>query len=84
VIADGAYDGEPVYRAVANHQPDPPVAVVTPPHSTAVPSTAAGTTPSQRDRHIQLIRDKGCMGWQRTVGCGRHSLSETAMSRYKP
>src|SRR3954453_8361254 len=27
VIADGAYDGEPVYRAVAERQPDPPVAV---------------------------------------------------------
>ena len=25
VIADGAYDGEPVYRAVAERQPDPPV-----------------------------------------------------------
>src|SRR5215210_7095290 len=27
VIADGAYDGEPVYRAVAERQPDPPVTV---------------------------------------------------------
>src|SRR4029453_12575895 len=27
VTADGAYDGEPVYRAVAERQPDPPVAV---------------------------------------------------------
>src|SRR4051812_31034135 len=36
VIADGAYDGEPVYRAVAERQPDPPVAVVIPPRSTGV------------------------------------------------
>jgi hypothetical protein len=28
VVADGAYDGEPVYRAVAERQPEPPVAVV--------------------------------------------------------
>ncbi len=83
VIADGAYDGEPVYRAVAERQPDPPVAVVIPPRSTAVPSTHAGTTPSQRDQHIQLIRDKGRMGWQKAVGYGRRSLGETAMSRYK-
>src|SRR3954466_15103460 len=65
VIADGAYDGEPVYRAVAERQPDPPVAVVIPPRSTAVPSAAAGSTPSQRDEHIQMIRDKGRLGWQK-------------------
>ena len=59
VTADGAYDGEPTYRAVAEHQPDPPVAVVIPPRSTAVPSPTAGTTPSQRDQHIQMIGDKG-------------------------
>ncbi len=83
VIADGAYDGEPVYRAVAERQPDPPVAVVIPPRSTAVPSTAAGTAPSQRDRHLQLIRDKGRLGWQKAVDYGRRSLGETAMFRYK-
>src|SRR3954452_12129635 len=31
VIADGAYDGEPVYRAVAERQLDPPAAVIIPP-----------------------------------------------------
>jgi hypothetical protein len=62
VIADGAYDGEPVYGAVAERQSDPPVAVVIPPRSTAVPSAAA--EPSQRDQHLQLIRDKGRMAWQ--------------------
>ena len=59
---EGAYDGGPVHQAVSERQPDPPVAVVTPPRSTAVPSPAAGTTPSQRGRHIQVIGDKGCMG----------------------
>src|SRR5215218_5462193 len=43
VIADGAYDGEPIYRAVAERQPDPPVAVIIPPRSSAVPSPAAGS-----------------------------------------
>ncbi len=81
VIADGAYDGEPVYRAVAERQSDPPVTVVIPPRSTAVPSATA--EPSQRDRHLQLIRDKGRMGWPRAVGYGRRSLGETAMFRYK-
>ena len=83
VTADGAYDGEPVYRAVSERQPDPPVAVVIPPRSTAVPSPAARTTPSQRDQHIQMIGDKGRMGWQKAVGYGRRSQAETAMFRYK-
>lgn len=60
--ADGAYDGKPVYQAVSERQPAPPVTVVILPRSTAVPSPAAGTAPSQRDRHIQVIGDKGRMG----------------------
>ena len=83
VIADGAYDGEPVYRAVSDHQSDPPVDVVIPPRSTAAPSAGADAAPTQRDRHVQLIRDKGRMGWQKATGYGRRSLGETAMSRYK-
>ena len=43
VTADGAYDGEPVYRAVAERQPDPPAAVVIPPRASAVPSPTADT-----------------------------------------
>src|SRR5918999_1920413 len=73
VTADGAYDGEPVYRAVAARQPDPPVAVVVPPRATAVASSTAGTAPSQRDGHVRMIRDKGRMGWQEAVGYGRRS-----------
>jgi hypothetical protein len=83
VTADGAYDGEPVYRAVAEHQPDPPVAVVVPPRASAVPSPTADTAPSQRDQHLRVIREKGRMGWQRAVGYGRRSLGETAVFRYK-
>ncbi len=83
VTADGAYDGEPVYRAVSERQPDPPTAVVIPPCATAVPSPTADTTPTQRDRHLQTIRDKGRMGWQKAVGYGKRSLGETAVFRYK-
>ncbi len=83
VTADGAYDGEPVYRAVAERQPDPPVAVVIPPRSTAVPSLEANTMPSQRDQHIDTIQAKGRLGWQKAVGYGRRSHAETAMFRYK-
>src|ERR687895_872544 len=65
VIADGAYDGEPVYRAVAERQPDPPAAVIIPPRASAVPSPTAGTAPTQRDQHIRTIQDRGRMGWQK-------------------
>ena len=57
--------------------------MIIPPRSTAVPSPAAGSTPTQRDQHIQMIRDKGRLGWQKAVGYGRRSLGETAMYRYK-
>jgi len=84
VTADGAYDGEPVYRAVTKHQPDRPVAVVIPPRSTAVSGQAADTpTSSQRDGHIKTIRDKGRMAWQKATGYGRRSHAETTMFRYK-
>ena len=81
VFADGAYDGEPTYRSVTDHTPD--AAVIIPPRSTAVPSPAADTAPTQRDRHIQLIKERGRLGWQRAVDYGRRSLGEVAMLRYK-
>ncbi len=83
VTADGAYDGEPVYRAVSERQPDPPVAVIIPPRAGAVASATANTMPSLRDRHIRMIEDRGRMGWQTAVGYGKRSLGETAVFRYK-
>jgi len=77
VPADGAYDGEPVYRAVAAHSPD--AEVIIPPRSTAVPSTTAGSASYQRDRHIQMISERGRLGWQRAAQYGRRSLGEVAM-----
>jgi transposase len=58
VIADGAYDGEPVYRAAAERQPDPPAAMIIPPRASAVPSPTTDTTPSQRDQHIRISRTR--------------------------
>jgi len=62
MTADGADEGEPIHRALAEQQPDSPMAVVISSRSTAAPSPAANTTPSQRDQHHQLIRDKGALG----------------------
>lgn len=62
VIADGAYDGEPTYCAVTERQPEPPVAVIIPPRSTAVPSAVAGTSSAgQRDQHIDIERRAGSL-----------------------
>jgi transposase len=79
LTADGAYDGEAVYDAVAERRPE--AAVIIPPRATAVPNEIA--TPTQRDRHIAEISKHGRMGWQRRSGYNRRSLAETAMYRYK-
>ena len=83
VTADGAYDGEPSYEVVAARQADPPPDVVIPPRATAAPSKTASDSPTRRDRHIQLIREKGRMGWQKATGYGRRNLVETGIGRYK-
>src|ERR671933_1734295 len=46
VMADGAYDGEPVYHAIEARQPQLPPAIVIPPHRSAILSTRADTDPS--------------------------------------
>jgi hypothetical protein len=83
VVADGAYDGEPVYRAIAERQPHAPPAVIIPPRITAVLSSKTETSPSWRDQHIQMIQEKGRRSWEKAVGYGKRSLGKTAMFRYK-
>jgi hypothetical protein len=48
--ADGAYDQDGVYAAVADRHPE--AEVIVPPRITAVPSSEAETAPTQRDRHL--------------------------------
>jgi transposase len=78
MTADGAYDGEAVYDAVAERHPE--AVVIVPPRTTAVPNESTAT---QRDRHIAAIGEHGRMGWQRRSGYNRRSLAETAMYCYK-
>jgi len=82
VTADGAYDGEPTYAAAAARQPHPPPDVVVPPRASAVPNSDGSDGPSQspRDRHIQLMAERGRMGWQRATGYGKRNHAETAMA----
>ena len=83
LLADGAYDGDPVYQAAAARQPEQPPDVVIPPRSSAVPSTADPDRQSPRDRHIQLMAEHGRMRWQRVTGYSRRNVVEATMARYK-
>ncbi len=83
VTADGAYDGEPVYRAAEAQQHDPPPDVIIPPRVSAVPSTSDVGMQTQRDRNIGLMAKAGRVGWQRATGYGRRNQVETTMGRYK-
>ena len=78
---DGAYDRDDVYREVCQRHPD--AAVIVPPRSSAVPSATAETASTKRDRHRQLIAERGRMGWQRASGYNWRALVEADISRYK-
>jgi hypothetical protein len=78
---DGAYDQDHVYRAVIDRDPD--AEVIVPPRATAVQSEMAETAPTQRDRHLQCIAERGRMGWQKASGYNKRSRVETAIGRYK-
>src|SRR3954451_24388153 len=81
VTADGAYDQESVYADMAERHPG--ADVVVPPRSTAVPSATAETAPTQRDRHLQLIAEKGRMGWQKAAGYNARARAEATIGRFK-
>jgi hypothetical protein len=78
---DGAYDRKDVYATVAERHPE--AAVVVPPRKDAVPSETAATAPTQRDRHLELIAERGRMGWQKATGYNVRAKAEAAVSRYK-
>lgn len=84
VMADGAYDSQPVYRAIETRQPNkPPPAIIIPPRSSGVLSCQADTDPTQRDEHICFIQEQGRSAWWKATGHGKRSLVETAIGRYK-
>ncbi|MEB0033289.1 transposase, partial [Undibacterium sp. RTI2.1] len=80
VTADGAYDGAPTYQTIAQYGDD--IAVVIPPRKTAVPGTQS-RSPSQRNRHLDMINTEGRLAWQEATGYGQRALVETTMGRYK-
>ena len=76
MTADGAYDGQVVYDAIAERHPK--AGVIVPPRITAV---ALKTIAMQRDNHLSTIAEHGRMSWQRSSGYNRRSLVETTMFR---
>jgi len=66
---EGAYDQDRLYRAVIDR--DPEALVIVPLRATAVLSKTAETAPTQRDRHLQCIAEKGRIGWQWVRSCER-------------
>ena len=82
VTADGAYDSDAVHEGAARRQ-GPSPDVVIPPRASAVPSTNNPAAQTPRDRHIQMVAEKGRMAWQQATVYGRRSLVETAIGRYK-
>ena len=81
LTGDGAYDRTRVYAAV--QQRHPKAVVVAPPRSDAVLSDTAETAPTQRDRHILTIAEKGRLSWQRTSGYNKRAGVESQMARWK-
>src|SRR4051812_11591531 len=58
-------------------------AIIVPPRTTAVLSKTAETDPTQRDRHLQCMAEKGRMVWQQSSGYNRRAQAETIMARWK-
>ena len=48
----------------------------------AVPTGEPGS-PTQRDRHLEVITERGRLAWQAATNDGQRSLVETTMGRYK-
>ncbi len=81
LTADGAFDRDDVYAAVAARHPE--AEVIVPPRSGAVPSATAETAPTRRDRHIEATAEHGRMGWQKASGYNWRALVESDISRWK-
>ena len=82
VFADGAYDGEPVTKAIREARPpNSPPEIIIPPRATSIPPPDTPHGGSEREHHAAEIASKGRMNWQKRQGYGLRALGETAMAR---
>jgi hypothetical protein len=79
--ADGDYDQNRVSQAVAERNPD--ATVIVPPRAGAVASASAETAPTQRDRHLRMIAERGRMAWQKASGYNLRAKVEASIGCYK-
>ena len=79
--ADGGYDQDRVYDSVAQRHREAVVIVL--PRATAVPSDTAATAPTQRDRHLEIIAQRGRAAWQKVSGYTARARAEAAIGRFK-
>jgi hypothetical protein len=79
--ADGDYDQDRVSQVVAERHPD--AALIVPPRAGAVVSASAESAPSQRDRHMRMIAERGRMAWQKVSGYNLRAKVEASIGRYK-
>ena len=81
LTGDGAFDRSSVYADV--HERHPKAAVIVPPRVDAALSETAETAPTRRDRHIQAIKAKGRIAWQRDSGYNLRARVESQIGRWK-
>ena len=79
--ADGDYDQNRVSQAIAERNPD--ATVIVPPPSGAVARASTATAPTQRDRHLRMIAERGRMAWQKASGYNLRAKVEASIGRYK-
>ena len=79
---DGAYDREDVYGG-GRRAPSRGGRRRATAHERGAERRPPRPTPTQRDRHLQLIAERGRMGWQKATGYNARAKAEAAVSRYK-
>jgi hypothetical protein len=84
VIADGAYDGQPVTDAIRAARPvKSPPKIIVPPLTKSIPPPGTPHGGSERERHAAEIAAHGRMTWQKDKDYGLRSLAETGIGRLK-
>ncbi|MEO1459547.1 MAG: hypothetical protein AAFV49_18560, partial [Pseudomonadota bacterium] len=84
VIADGAYDGGPIYDAIRRARPPrSPPKIVIPPGKPSIPAPGTPHGGTERERHAAEIATCGPIDWQKAHGYGKRSHAETAVLRLK-
>ncbi len=81
LTGDGAFDRSSVYADL--HERHPEAAVIVPPRVDAALSKTAKTAPTQRDHHIQAIKVRGRMAWQKDSGYNLRARVESQIGRWK-